>query len=61
MSQKNNQEDEVEDDSFAMELVSRKEAIKAIMTLNNFLLKMRIAHLTCLGHYKKLGMKLRQI
>ncbi|XVF51243.1 hypothetical protein PTKIN_Ptkin04bG0168800 [Pterospermum kingtungense] len=34
----NDQDDEVEDDSFAIEPVSRKEAFKAVMTLNKFLL-----------------------
>ena len=33
-----NQEDEVEDNSFVMEFVFRKEAIKIITTLNNFIL-----------------------
>lgn len=39
MSQKNNQEDEVEGDNFSMKFVSRKEVIKVITILNNILLQ----------------------
>lgn len=35
----NDREDEVKDDSSTMELVSHKEALNLIMTLNNFLLQ----------------------
>ncbi|XVF53525.1 hypothetical protein PTKIN_Ptkin05aG0105900 [Pterospermum kingtungense] len=51
----NDQDDEVEDDSFAIEPVSRKEAFKAVMTLNKFLLQYENTTSELLTMLRKVG------